>query len=113
MASPGCARPQGSGRTLAGGGKGIELAPSTEHNRLDSYRPYLKKLGVANLLATSDGIEMTSPDGGANHHNAFPLKPRPRVQNNGGPWPDDDLREQIRRLFEHDGTTASSPGCRC
>lgn len=82
--------------------EGVEFAPSTEHNRIQSYRPRLRALGVEHLLATSDGIELTGSPLPLNHHNAFPLRLIPGAQNGGAPDPDPDPRAQIRRLFQHD-----------
>jgi hypothetical protein len=76
----------------------IEFAPCTEHNRLDSYVPHLKSLGVESLIATCTGIELTGLPGTINHQNAFPLVLMPRTQNNGGPEIDTDPEEQIKRL---------------
>ena len=76
----------------------IEFAPCTEHNRLDTYVPHLKRLGVEHLMATCVGIELTGRPGSINHQNAFPLIRKPRTQDNGAPQPDEDPEVQIRRL---------------
>ncbi len=76
----------------------IEFAPCTEHNRLSTYVPHLKRLGVEHLMATCVGIELTNRPGSINHQNAFPLIRKPRTQDNGAPQPDDDPEVQIRRL---------------
>jgi hypothetical protein len=80
----------------------IEFAPCTEHNRIDSYTPHLKALGVEHLLGTCTGIELTGTPLPLNHQNAFPLKLKPRTQDNGAPVTDLDPQKQIRRLFEWD-----------
>ncbi len=80
----------------------IEFAPCTEHNRLDSYVPHLKALGALRLMGTCTGIELTGSPLPLNHQNAFPLKLKPRTQDNGAPLTDADPRKQIRRLFEWD-----------
>jgi hypothetical protein len=80
----------------------VEFAPCTEHNRIDSYVPHLKALGVEKLMGTCCGIELTGTPLPLNHHNAFPLKPKPRTQDNGAPLPDLDPTKQIRRLAEWD-----------
>jgi carboxypeptidase family protein len=90
-------------RILCLAGEGLEFTPSTEHNRIQTYRHRLKALGLERLLATSDGIELTGSPLPLNHQNAFPLKLRPGAQDGGGPQTDPDPRAQIRRLFEHDG----------
>ncbi len=76
----------------------IEFAPCTEHNRLDTYVPHLKVLGVAHLLATCTGMELTESRGTINHQNAFPLVLKPRTQDNGAPLIDPNPEEQIKRL---------------
>lgn len=81
----------------------IEFAPCTEHNRLDSYVPHLKSLGVENRMGTCTGVELTGLPGTINHQNAFPMVMKPRTQNNGGPEPDADPEVQIKRLALWDG----------
>ncbi|HEY1861224.1 MAG TPA: CehA/McbA family metallohydrolase, partial [Gemmataceae bacterium] len=80
----------------------IEFAPCTEHNRIDSYTPHLKALGVEKLMGTCSGIELTGVPLPLNHQNAFPLKMKPRTQDNGAPTIDIDPQKQIRRLAEWD-----------
>jgi hypothetical protein len=80
----------------------IEFAPCTEHNRLDSYAPHLKALGVEKLMGTCTGIELTGSPLPLNHHNAFPLRLKPRTQDNGAPQNDKEPEKQIRRLYEWD-----------
>jgi len=80
----------------------IEFAPCTEHNRIDSYTPHLKALGVEKLMGTCTGIELTGDPLPLNHQNAFPLKMKPRTQDNGAPTNDRDPQKQIRRLAEWD-----------
>ncbi len=86
------------GRVLNLLGEHIEFAPCTEHNRLDTYTPHLKSLGVEHLLATCTGMELTGTPGTINHQNAFPLVPKPRTQDNGAPLTDVNPDEQIKRL---------------
>ncbi len=76
----------------------IEFAPCTEHNRLSTYVPHLKKLNAEHLLATCVGIELTGSPGSVNHQNAFPLIRKPHTQDNGAPPPDPNPEVQIRRL---------------
>ncbi len=76
----------------------IEFAPCTEHNRLDTYVPHLKALGVEDRMGTCTGMELTSVPGTVNHQNAFPLVMKPRTQDNGAPERDLDPEVQIRRL---------------
>jgi hypothetical protein len=80
----------------------IEYAPCTEHNRIDSYMPHLKALGGEKLMGTCTGIELTGTPLPLNHHNSFPLKMKPRTQDNGAPTTDLDPAKQIRRLAEWD-----------
>src|SRR5205807_6466999 len=80
----------------------IEFAPCTEHNRIDSYVPHLKALGVEKLMGTCSGIELTGSPLLLNHQNAFPLRLKPRTQDGGGPPIDADPAKQIRTLAEWD-----------
>lgn len=81
----------------------VEFAPCTEHNRLDSYLPHLRALGVARRMATVTGMELTGLEGDVNHQNAFPLRPRYGAQDNGAPMPAMDPEVQISRLAYWDG----------
>ncbi|RUL81763.1 CehA/McbA family metallohydrolase [Tautonia sociabilis] len=81
----------------------IEFAPCTEHNRLSTYVPHLRRLGVEHLMATCTGIELTSTPGDVNHQNAFPLVLREHSQDNGAPMLDLDPEMQIERLALWDG----------
>jgi hypothetical protein len=80
----------------------IEFAPCTEHNRLDTYVPHLRALGMERLMGTCTGIELTGQPLPLNHQNAFPLRLKPRTQDNGAPQTDPQPETQIRRLFEWD-----------
>ena len=83
----------------------IEFAPCTEHNRLSTYDPHLKRLGAERRMATCVGIELTNNPLPLNHQNAFPLVLRPNTQDGGGPTPDDDPEIQIERLALWDGSS--------
>ncbi len=83
----------------------VEFAPCTEHNRLSTYAPHLKRLGVENRMGTCVGIELTGKPLPLNHQNAFPLVLRPHTQDGGGPTPDDDPAIQIERLALWDGNS--------
>ena len=76
----------------------VEFAPCTEHNRVSTYSPHLKKLGVEHLMATCIGMELTGTNGRVNHQNAFPLKRTPRIQDAGAPLRDANPIAQIERL---------------
>jgi hypothetical protein len=76
----------------------IEFAPCTEHNRIDTYVPHLKKLGVESRMATCSGMELTGGPLPVNHQNAFPLISKPRTQDGGAPVTDVDPVVQIERL---------------
>ena len=76
----------------------IEFAPCTEHNRLSTYTPHLKRLEAEHLLGTCVGIELSGRPGSLNHQNAFPIVLQPRTQDSGGPVVHTDPAEQIRRL---------------
>jgi hypothetical protein len=80
----------------------VEFAPATEHNRILSYREPIRRLGLERVLATSDGIELTTGPLPLAHVNAFPLVLREGMQDNGGPPTGPDPLTQIRRLFDHD-----------
>lgn len=80
----------------------LEFCPCTEHQRIDSYVPHLKKLGVEHLMATCTGMELTNQLP-FNHQNVFPLIHRPRRQNGGGPVVDDNPVTQIERVAYWDG----------
>lgn len=90
------------GRVLNYAAEGIEFAPCTEHNRIDTYAPLIEEMRLSEHLATTEGIELTGRPLPLNHHNAFPLVMRPRTQGNGAPRPDRDPLVQIRRLAEWD-----------
>ncbi len=92
-----------AGRILSLAAEGIEFAPSTEHNRIESYRPVIESLGLGAFLATSPGVELTGEAFAIAHQNAFPIVERPRTQGGGSPAIDADPVAQIRRLAEWDG----------
>ncbi|WP_406699215.1 CehA/McbA family metallohydrolase [Singulisphaera sp. Ch08] len=81
----------------------IDFAPCTEHNRLSTYEPHLKRLGAERRMATCVGMELTGLPLPLNHQNAFPLILRPYTQDNGGPTTDTDPEIQIERLALWDG----------
>jgi hypothetical protein len=94
---------QVEGRLAALIAEHVEFAACTEHQRITSYKPYLKAMGAEKLMATSDGIELTGTPLPLNHQNAFPLKAYPNTQFGGGPEIHTDPRVQIQRLRDHDG----------
>jgi hypothetical protein len=81
----------------------VEFAPCTEHNRVSTYVPHLRSLGVERLMATCSGMELTSIPLPINHQNAFPLVLREHTQDGGGPMIDLDPEVQIERLALWDG----------
>ena len=83
----------------------VEFAPCTEHNRLSTYDPHLKRLGAERRMATCVGMELTGKPLPLNHQNAFPLILRPNTQDGGGPTSDDDPEIQIERLALWDGSS--------
>ncbi|HYE18350.1 MAG TPA: CehA/McbA family metallohydrolase [Tepidisphaeraceae bacterium] len=93
---------QVEGRLAALIAEGVEFAPATEHQRITSYKPYLKAMNAEQFMGTSDGIELTGTPLPLAHANAFPLKEVPRTQFGGGPKIDKDPRTQMRRLRVHD-----------
>lgn len=75
------------GRLINLAAEQIEFAPTTEHNRLYDWRPFIEKLGLSPYLQTVSGMELT---GSRAHFNCFPLTPEPYTQDNGAPvWNDD------------------------
>ena len=76
----------------------IEFGPCTEHNRINSYSPHLRRLNSTHLLATCTGIELTGNPLPINHQNAFPLVHKPHTQDGGGPVTDTNPVVQIERL---------------
>lgn len=76
----------------------IEFAPCTEHNRITRYDPHIEFFEARERILTCPGMELTGRPLPINHQNAFPLTPRPRTQDGGGPRPDADPVVQIERL---------------
>ncbi len=76
----------------------VEFAPCTEHNRISSYVPHLRRLGVEHLMGTCTGIELTSSPLPLGHLNAFPLHMHEHTQDGGAPLPDADPEVQVARL---------------
>ncbi len=60
----------------------IEFAPTTEHNRLFDWTPYIEELGLSEEISTTQGIELTGPN---QHFNSFPFEPNPLEQDGGAP----------------------------
>lgn len=75
----------------------LEFAPCTEHNRIDSYAPHIKALGIEKFLATCSGMELTGSPLPLNHQNVFPLVHKPHTQDGGGPLTDSSPEKQIQR----------------
>ena len=80
----------------------IEFAPCTEHNRIDSYTPHLKRLEAEQFMATCTGMELTGSPLPVNHHNAFPLHHHPHTQDGGGPVVHSNPVVQIERIAKWD-----------
>jgi len=81
----------------------LEFAPCTEHNRITVYDPHLKHFAATDRMLSCPGMELTGSPLPLNHQNAFPLAPRPRTQDGGGPKTDVDPVVQIERLAMWDG----------
>ncbi|MBL4885523.1 MAG: CehA/McbA family metallohydrolase [Planctomycetaceae bacterium] len=75
----------------------LEFAPCTEHNRIDTYVPHIKALGIEKFLATCSGMELTGSPLPLNHQNVFPLIRKPHTQDGGGPLTDTSPEKQIQR----------------
>ncbi len=78
----------------------IEFAPTTEHNRIMDWTPYIEKLGLKGEISTIPGIELT---GSGAHLNAFPLTPKHYHQDNGSPQWVKDPRINALNLRNHPG----------
>ena len=52
-------------------GDGVDFIVSTDHNMVTDYAPVIGELGVADLLGSAQGDEITTKDWG--HYGAFPL----------------------------------------
>ncbi len=52
-------------------GDGVEFIVSTDHNVITDYHPVIAELGVADLIGSAQGDEITTKDWG--HFGAFPL----------------------------------------
>ncbi|PHS18702.1 MAG: hypothetical protein COA78_01580 [Blastopirellula sp.] len=76
----------------------LEFCPCTEHNRISSYMPHLRRLKVESLMATCSGMELTGSPLPVNHQNAFPLHRHVHEQDGGGPQTDTNPVVQIERL---------------
>ena len=86
----------------------IEFAPTTEHNRIYDWQPHIDRLGLANVLRTVVGIELT---GSGQHFNSFPLRADPLVQNGGAPvWNYDPRINAL--VLRHWGTPSLDQGSR-
>lgn len=81
----------------------IEFAPTTEHNRIYDWAPHIEKLGLSKEISTIPGIELT---GSGAHLNAFPLSPRPNLQDGGSPVWVKDPRINAINLRNHQGFRA-------
>ncbi len=76
----------------------IEFAPCTEHNRIDSYMPHLRRLDAVGVMQTCPGMELTGGPLPINHQNAFPMIMRKRTQDGGAPVTSGNPVVQIERL---------------
>lgn len=86
-------------RVINLGAEHIEFAPTTEHNRLYDWQPYIDELGLSEEIATIVGIELTGPN---QHFNAFPYVAYPHEQDGGAPvWQEDPrLNAIVLRDFQ-------------
>lgn len=86
----------------------IEFAPTTEHQRLYDWEPYIDRLGLSSRIKTVPGIELT---GSGQHFNAFPFVPDPLSQNGGAPlWTYDPRINAI--VLRNWGTPSLAAGSR-
>ena len=88
----------------------LEFIPTTEHNRIYDWQPYIDELGLGDLLRTVAGIELT---GQGQHFNSFPLEYSPLTQDGGAPaWQYDPRLNAIvlrNASSEADPTAGSRP----
>ncbi|MBZ0254997.1 CehA/McbA family metallohydrolase, partial [bacterium] len=78
----------------------VEFAPTTEHNRIFDWTPYIDDLGLSKEMYTIPGIELT---GSGAHFNSFPFKPVPRTQDGGAPVWQQDPRLNAIVLRDYQG----------
>jgi hypothetical protein len=79
--------------------EGVELAAATDHNVITDYAPTIEALGLAESLATTPGVEITTPRQ-FGHFNAFPVD----AAHGRSPFPYDDtspssIFDSVRRLY--------------
>jgi len=93
-----------AGRVLNLAGSGIEFAPATEHNRISTFTPTIRALGLENFIASCPGMELSGRPGpgNTNHQIGFPLEIREDRQGYGAPRTDVDPLIQMTRLYELD-----------
>ncbi|MDA1014456.1 MAG: CehA/McbA family metallohydrolase, partial [Planctomycetota bacterium] len=75
----------------------VEFAPCTEHNRVSSYEPHIKRLGIEPFISTVSGMELTGSPLPLNHQNVFPMVQKFGRQDGGGPVTDGSPETQIER----------------
>ncbi len=86
----------------------VEFAPTTEHQRLYDWEPYIDRLGLSRRVKTVPGIELT---GSGQHFNSFPFVPDPLSQNGGAPlWTYDPRINAI--VLRNWGTPSLAEGSR-
>jgi hypothetical protein len=86
----------------------LEFVPTTEHNRIYDWAPFIDKLGLSLQMKTVVGIELT---GSGQHFNAFPFQRDSTAQNGGAPVWDYDPRINAI-VLRHWGTPSMSGGSR-
>ena len=76
----------------------VEFAPCTEHNRVSTYEPHIKRLGIEKYISTVSGMELTGRPLPLNHQNVFPIIHKFGRQDGGGPVTDTSPETQIERV---------------
>ncbi len=76
----------------------VEFAPCTEHNRVSTYDPHIKRLGIGHLISTVSGMDLTGSPLPLNHQNVFPMVHQFGLQDGGGPVTDSSVETQIERI---------------
>lgn len=78
----------------------LEFNPTTEHNRLFDWTPYINELGLDDEMTTIPGMELT---GGNQHFNSFPFEVHPYQQDGGAPVWEFDPRVNAINLRNYQG----------
>jgi hypothetical protein len=84
--------------------EGLDVVVATDHNFLTDYSAEVDRLGISDLLAVIQGVEVTARTGSI-HFNTFPAARKPDLPNNGAISVDDDAPAKLFALAQ-----AKDPG---